>query len=233
MEFAPQNIQQEKVRFEKVEDVLNVIDFSLIESILKEMALKSGVSEEDFNSRKFQNKEDILLKALGKDGPFATANDGMIILNTDKLTEFARIDPSKIFSILIHEEVHCSAYNEYSEVKSDTVNGVQRKTLHGSYQGLNEALTEIIAYTAQVEYRQRSGDSTFSPNTHVYADTIGVLGSIAHEIAQKTGVDLDKVMEAFVQAYFTGFDLSSADFFGQLDEDLKMRMKMFGRAMFI
>lgn len=136
---------------------------------------------------------------------------------------------SMVLAVLIHEELHAVTNNGsridevslqekrqtgFQEDGKDIITGVVIR----EWEMFNEGLTELIADDLFSEYIKRTGDGKDfdirsygeygEKSTHqTYINQRFLVNEVFLRVSKDTGISLDIVREAFVQAYLTGFPL--------------------------
>ena len=196
-------------------------DFGVLNDIIREYLIKSGVKPENLNSVPI---EDILINSSDINDNHAaySAELNIIIFHP---TTLEKLDKTYDLSrLLIHEAIHAASY---IRIKHSSV----RKSIKIGYDhewggaltklvGFNEGVTELMAQEILLEYYRREGYGTKDAQgsldnialSNRYKFYMWTVKSIAHRLDIYAGIEAGTSWKAIIRGALEGEDLQNPEF---------------------
>lgn len=204
----------------KVEQYLKVFDFEKLKLSFRKVLERSGLSQKEIDEK--LEKIDIDFVILKTKKAFKDENAAgemvrgkYVLLNTENELN---LNNEFLDHVLIHEFVHLLAQveskNLISKVLLKQPSGLEHQNLRESplFQGMNEALTDMLTNYMYKEYKD--GEQS---KVKAYEIDKNIFILFCRKISEVAGVSEDVVVKGMVRAYFS----NQKDFYTFLDEITK------------
>jgi hypothetical protein len=213
------------VAVEKCQKLLDELDERCLEEIFNAIVEKAGVPEKKYQYiplRDVKVEYDTEDKYAGR--------SSALMQNIQLNAAYISVEtPAQLCKVLIHEELHALSRGETTfNNEKGSVTGVvgfreeeweegTNMLITRSFELFNEGMTELITDDVYATYVHRTGNQSVYREyegqnlieaSAAYTDGRIAVNAVIEQIARESGVDRDRVREAFVRCYFEGRGLT-------------------------